>query len=65
MSHIMRSYNWDHQKLVKKVAAGLKERGIPAWMDLDKMSGDTNARYVGDLTLIRVSILGVRLFWCW
>ena len=49
MSHIMLSYNWDHQNLVKTVAAGLKARGIPVWMDLDKMSGDINVRYVGDL----------------
>ena len=44
--HIMISYNWDIQDLVKKVAEGLKKRGIPVWMDLDAMSGDINSRYI-------------------
>ena len=42
--HIMISYNWDIQDLVKKIAGGLKKRGIPVWMDLDAMSGDINSR---------------------
>lgn len=41
--HIMISYNWGIQEMVKKVAEGLKKRGIPVWIDLDKMSGDINA----------------------
>ncbi|XP_066910176.1 uncharacterized protein [Clytia hemisphaerica] len=41
--HIMISYNWDIQDLVKKVVSGLKSRGIPVWMDLDAMSGDINS----------------------
>lgn len=43
--HIMISYNWDHQDLVRKVVKGLKDRGIPVWVDEDAMSGDINERY--------------------
>lgn len=40
----MLSYNWDHQELVKKVAAGLKKRGVPVWMDIEGgVSGDINS----------------------
>ena len=41
----MISYQWDIQELVKKVVQGLKNRGVPTWMDLDEMSGDINSRY--------------------
>ncbi|CAJ1052585.1 uncharacterized protein LOC125883569 [Xyrichtys novacula] len=34
-SHIMLSYQWDDQALVKKVYDRLKEDGLPVWMDIE------------------------------
>ena len=34
MSHVMLSYNWDNQELVKKVYTDLTKRGINCWMDI-------------------------------
>ena len=34
MSHIMLSYNWKDQELVKKVYEKLVEGGVPCWMDI-------------------------------
>ncbi|XP_072239795.1 uncharacterized protein [Leuresthes tenuis] len=34
-SHIMLSYQWDNQALVKKVYQRLKEAGLPVWMDIE------------------------------
>lgn len=33
--HIMLSYQWDHQKLVKEVYRRLKEINVPLWMDIE------------------------------
>ncbi|XP_074655014.1 uncharacterized protein LOC141908741 [Tubulanus polymorphus] len=41
--HVMLSYQWDRQELVKRVFKGLKVRGINVWMDIEGgMSGDIN-----------------------
>ncbi|XP_065054664.1 uncharacterized protein LOC135683358 isoform X2 [Rhopilema esculentum] len=41
--HIFLSYQWDIQDLVKKVYKGLKDRGLPVWMDTEGgMSGNIN-----------------------
>ncbi|XP_058496143.1 uncharacterized protein LOC131466724 [Solea solea] len=34
-SHIMLSYQWDDQALVKKVYSRLKDDGLPVWMDIE------------------------------
>ncbi|XP_074538690.1 uncharacterized protein LOC141800180 [Halichoeres trimaculatus] len=34
-SHIMLSYQWDDQALVKKIYDRLKEDGLPVWMDIE------------------------------
>ncbi|XP_034439053.1 uncharacterized protein LOC117760269 isoform X1 [Hippoglossus hippoglossus] len=34
-SHIMLSYQWDDQALVKKIYNRLKEDGLPVWMDVE------------------------------
>ncbi|KAK7469462.1 hypothetical protein BaRGS_00036528 [Batillaria attramentaria] len=39
--HVMLSYNWGHQPLVKKIHDQLVERGIKVWMDIKKMRGST------------------------
>eukprot|EP00794_Sanderia_malayensis_P016714 gene16714-18408_t len=38
--HIMLSYQWDDQKMVKDIAAALKERGYNVWIDVEKMQGN-------------------------
>ncbi|KAK7469460.1 hypothetical protein BaRGS_00036526 [Batillaria attramentaria] len=35
--HVMLSYNWDHQALVKKIRDRLAENRIQVWMDLQEM----------------------------
>eukprot|EP00732_Lithocolla_globosa_P001385 Lithocolla_globosa_v1_NODE_682_length_3441_cov_30.890068.p1 type:complete len:886 gc:universal NODE_682_length_3441_cov_30.890068:3024-367(-) len=40
---IMISYNWAHQKLVLRIVEELKKRGYSIWVDVEHMSGDTNA----------------------
>ena len=40
--HIMLSYQWDSQELVKKVFTKLEKLGFDAWMDLQDMSGNIN-----------------------
>ena len=43
--HIMLSYQWDLQDLVKRVYQSLKDRGLPVWMDCEGgMSGNINDR---------------------
>lgn len=43
--HIMLSYQWDLQDLVKRVFQSLKNRGLPVWMDVEGgMSGNINDR---------------------
>ncbi|XP_022594097.1 uncharacterized protein LOC111216749 [Seriola dumerili] len=34
-SHIMLSYQWDDQALVKKIYDRLKDDGLPVWMDIE------------------------------
>ena len=44
--HIFLSYQWDIQDIVKKVYKGLKDRGLPVWMDTEGgMSGNINDRF--------------------
>ncbi|CAG2198765.1 unnamed protein product [Mytilus edulis] len=39
--HIMLSYNWGHQPMVKDIRDVLKNSGIKVWMDMDDMQGST------------------------
>eukprot|EP01047_Picozoa_sp_COSAG01_P003920 COSAG01_NODE_123_length_25210_cov_348.799434_5_plen_1182_part_00 len=39
--HIMLSYNWDHQVVIKRVHASLVRRGYTTWIDVEKMQGST------------------------
>lgn len=42
--HVMLSYQWDSQKLVKKIADRLKEKKIPIWFDIaGDMKGNINS----------------------
>ena len=45
--HIMLSYQWDLQDLVKKVYESLQKRGLPVWMDIEGgVKGNINDRCV-------------------
>ena len=45
--HIMLSYQWDLQDLVKKVYESLCNRGLPVWMDIKGgISQDINDRFL-------------------
>lgn len=39
--HIVLSYNWGHQPMVKDIRDVLKNSGIKVWMDIDDMQGST------------------------
>jgi hypothetical protein len=41
MHHVMISYNWDHQPVIKRINAGLKLRGYNVWIDVEQMKGST------------------------
>ena len=39
--HIMISYNWGNQPIVKRIAQSLQEKGYTIWLDLEQMGGST------------------------
>ena len=41
MEHVMLSYNWDHQSVIKRVNTSLQSRGYAVWIDIEKMQGST------------------------
>ncbi|XP_072035924.1 uncharacterized protein [Amphiura filiformis] len=59
-SHVMISYQWDHQERALKVRDQLKASGYNVWMDVDKMEGNilvamANAVEKADVILLCVS----------
>eukprot|EP01047_Picozoa_sp_COSAG01_P033239 COSAG01_NODE_2437_length_7694_cov_47.587887_5_plen_1699_part_01 len=41
IAHIMLSYNWDHQDVIKRINASLVSRGYTTWIDVERMQGST------------------------
>jgi hypothetical protein len=41
IGHVMISYNWDNQPIVKRIAQSLKDHGYNVWLDVEQMSGST------------------------
>jgi hypothetical protein len=39
--HVMLSYQWDHQRMVKRINGSLRRRGYTTWLDLADMRGST------------------------
>eukprot|EP00058_Branchiostoma_floridae_P015678 XP_002601166.1 hypothetical protein BRAFLDRAFT_75615 [Branchiostoma floridae] len=39
--HVMLSYQWDNQEVVKKIKATLEATSYKVWMDIDQMGGST------------------------
>eukprot|EP01047_Picozoa_sp_COSAG01_P005801 COSAG01_NODE_202_length_22130_cov_167.927239_21_plen_2422_part_01 len=41
IEHLMLSYNWDHQDIIKRIHTSLVRRGYTTWIDVEKMQGST------------------------
>eukprot|EP01048_Picozoa_sp_COSAG05_P000290 COSAG05_NODE_7_length_42457_cov_58.929152_47_plen_207_part_00 len=39
--HVMLSYNWSHQSVIKRINTALKTRAYAVWIDIEKMQGST------------------------
>jgi len=39
--HVMLSYNWGHQDVIKRLNTALKARSYNVWIDIEKMQGST------------------------
>jgi hypothetical protein len=39
--HVMMSYNWDHQPVIKRIHSALVQRGYRMWIDVEQMKGST------------------------
>jgi hypothetical protein len=39
--HVMISYNWGHQHIVKKISQALQQSGYRVWLDVEQMKGST------------------------
>jgi hypothetical protein len=37
--HVMISYNWGNQRMVKRIAKYLRDHGITVWIDVDNLQG--------------------------
>ncbi|KAI0239389.1 hypothetical protein LSAT2_009872 [Lamellibrachia satsuma] len=56
--HIMISYQWDRQDLLKRIRDKLKEAGYKVWMDVDHMTGstlDAMAKAVEDASVVLIA----------
>eukprot|EP01047_Picozoa_sp_COSAG01_P038713 COSAG01_NODE_3157_length_6489_cov_11.663380_2_plen_992_part_00 len=41
VGHVMLSYNWGYQDVIKRINSALKARGYTVWIDIEKMQGST------------------------
>ena len=57
--HVMLSYCWDQQAVVKRVHAGLVERGYDTWIDIEQMMGSTVDSMAAAVENAEVVLLGV------
>jgi hypothetical protein len=57
--HIMLSYNWDHQDVIKRVHASLVRRGYTTWIDVEKMQGSTVEAMAGAVEGAAVMCYGI------
>jgi hypothetical protein len=39
--HVMISYNWGHQPIVKRISQALQQSGYRVWLDVEQMKGST------------------------
>jgi hypothetical protein len=59
MEHIMLSYNWDHQGVIKRVHSSLVRRGYTTWIDIEKMQGSTVEAMAGAVENAAVMCYGI------
>jgi hypothetical protein len=59
VEHIMLSYNWDHQDVIKRVHASLVHRGYTTWIDVEKMQGSTVEAMAGAVEGAAVMCYGI------
>ncbi|KAI0211978.1 hypothetical protein LSAT2_003143, partial [Lamellibrachia satsuma] len=56
--HIMISYQWDRQDLIKRIRNNLKEAGYKVWMDVDHMTGfplEAMSKAVEDASVVLIA----------
>ena len=41
VEHVMISYNWSHQEMIKRINLALQRRKYRVWIDIEKMQGST------------------------
>lgn len=57
--HVMISYNWDHQEVILRVVAAVRQRGYVVWVDTEQMRGstvDTMAKAVEGCAVMLIGI---------
>ena len=59
IEHIMLSYNWDHQDVIKRVHASLVHRGYTTWIDVHDMQGSTVEAMAGAVEGAAVMCYGI------
>lgn len=58
-SHIMMSYNWGVQEMIKRVVGSLRQRQYAVWLDIDHMKGqtiDAMAEAIDDATVVLFAV---------
>jgi hypothetical protein len=59
--HVMLSYNWDHQPVIKRIHAALVQRGYTVWIDVEQMMGSTVDAMSAAVENASVVLVGVSL----
>jgi len=59
VKRIMISYQWDHQPVIKRLAASLQAAGYNVWLDLEQMSGSTLSAMADAVEGSEVVIVGL------
>jgi hypothetical protein len=57
--HVMMSYNWDHQPVIKRIHVALVQRGYTVWIDVEQMKGstvDAMSRAVEDSAVVLIGV---------
>ena len=59
--HVMLSYNWGHQDVIKRLNASLKARGYTTWIDIEKMQGSTVEAMADAVEECAVMVFGISM----
>ncbi|XP_059176158.1 uncharacterized protein LOC131955877 [Physella acuta] len=57
--HVMMSYQWANQDVIKKICHELRANGVPVWIDIDYMGGSTlqaMAKAVEDASIVIIAM---------